>query len=310
MARSYIDYSGNGSTSQFVVPFPFLKREHVTAKVNGVTASFTWINDGLIEFTSVPGTGDSNIRIRRYTPSDVREIDFTNGSSLDEFDLDTSALQAFYLCQESQDLAEEAVQIASNIITGSGNVPSPQLADLGKVLTVTSPGVFGWDTVDNTIPDGGVTGPKLAIDAVTAPKIADGAVTTEKYNDLSITGAKVAAKTIPLTKINAEGSSAGQIPFSNGPGNDVTWGTLPPNVGEANTASNIGSYGLGFAHSKSGVDLRFRKLDVYTFDRISGSGDIVTVYDVTIGNFYIAGDSIRIQIDVWKRLSSSGGGGA
>jgi hypothetical protein len=307
MARSYIDYSGNGSQSQFLVPFPFLKREHIVARVNGVLASFNWINDGLIEFTSVPGTGTNNIRIRRYTPSDVREIDFTNGSSLDEFDLDTSALQAFYLVQEAQDLAEEAVQIASNIITGSGNVPSPQLSDLGKVLKATSPGIFGWETVDNTIPDGGVTGPKIATDAVTTPKIATSAVTTDKYADLSITGAKVAAKTIPVTKLDPSGSSNGQFPMSNG--TDIVWATLPPNTGEANVGQMVGGGSIFTYKGKTGVTLQFKSISWQNLSSTIGSGPNSRLSDASIDVIQDA-DNIVIRLHRVYELYDAGGGGA
>lgn len=63
-----VEYTGNGSQTQFTVPFEFISRAYVFVTVNGVNTPFTWINDALIEITPAPAMG-SLVRIYRSTPA-------------------------------------------------------------------------------------------------------------------------------------------------------------------------------------------------------------------------------------------------
>lgn len=92
-------YTGDGATTQYVVPFSFLSRDDITFTVAGVAATYTWISDGLVTATTAPGAG-TRVVIRRVTPGDPI-VNFTNGALLAEADLDTAKLQAMYLAQEA-----------------------------------------------------------------------------------------------------------------------------------------------------------------------------------------------------------------
>jgi hypothetical protein len=102
MAYSYVSYAGNGSTTQFAVPFLYLRREHVTAQVNSVNTAFTWINSSTIQFASAPANG-AEVRIRRVTPISSALVDFTDGSTIVAADLDTANLQHLFTEQELSD---------------------------------------------------------------------------------------------------------------------------------------------------------------------------------------------------------------
>ena len=65
---SSVTFTGDGSTTAFDIPFPFLARAHVRASVSGVPTEFTWSNPARIEFASPPPTGAS-VLISRETPT-------------------------------------------------------------------------------------------------------------------------------------------------------------------------------------------------------------------------------------------------
>jgi len=127
MADSFVRYTGDGSTVQFNVPFPYIEKGHVSANVEGTTVSFTWINDSLIELNSAPANGDT-VSIRRNTPTQPL-VDFSDGSVLSEQGLDLLTTQNIYLSQEAHDRVGEAIAVNdSGEIDAQGN-PIVNVAD-------------------------------------------------------------------------------------------------------------------------------------------------------------------------------------
>jgi hypothetical protein len=97
-----ITYTGNGSTTSFAIPFPFLDGSHVKAYINGTLNTNFTISTSTLVFATAPANG-ATVRIERQTPIDVRLVDFQDGSVLTEADLDKSANQTFYIAQEVSD---------------------------------------------------------------------------------------------------------------------------------------------------------------------------------------------------------------
>jgi hypothetical protein len=97
-----VSYTGNGSTTNYAITFPFIDSTHVKAYINGtITSAFT-ISSSTLIFTTAPANG-ATIRIERQTPINARLVNFTDGSVLTEADLDASADQNFYVAQEITD---------------------------------------------------------------------------------------------------------------------------------------------------------------------------------------------------------------
>lgn len=109
MAFSYVKYTGDGSTATFSVPFRYLERNHVTAKVNNVRVGMAWLSNGSVRLNSTPADG-TEVVIRRNTPNTLPLVDFTDGATLTEKDLDLLAMQAIFVNQEASDLADELVE--------------------------------------------------------------------------------------------------------------------------------------------------------------------------------------------------------
>ena len=97
-----VSYTGNGSTTQYSITFPYIDVTHVKAYLNGTLTSAYTISSSTLTFTTAPANGVV-IRIERETPNDTRLVDFTDGSVLTEQDLDRSADQNFYIAQEITD---------------------------------------------------------------------------------------------------------------------------------------------------------------------------------------------------------------
>ena len=111
MPYSYNIYAGNGSTTQYAVAFPYIRKEHIVAYVNyTLTSAFTWVNDSTIQFTTAPGAG-VRVEIRRLTPLPGNLVDYADGSTLVAADLDTSNLQHLYKEQEIDDDIKQSVYV-------------------------------------------------------------------------------------------------------------------------------------------------------------------------------------------------------
>ncbi|MET4733932.1 hypothetical protein ABIE64_002661 [Thalassospira sp. MBR-102] len=93
---------GNGSTTVFTIPFKYLAKDHVKVYVDGEEVSFEWLTDFSISITPAPAAGVPVLR-RRVTPIDKAEVDFRDGSNLEERDLDVQSDQLLFVTQETTD---------------------------------------------------------------------------------------------------------------------------------------------------------------------------------------------------------------
>jgi len=108
MANSYIEYTANGSTTTFAVPFTYTVASEVAAFVNGVSTSFTFASASTVSISPAPANG-LVVRLTRTTNLTTRAVDFSNGAILTETDLDSSNIQVFQASQEAIDTAEASI---------------------------------------------------------------------------------------------------------------------------------------------------------------------------------------------------------
>ena len=104
MEFSRVRYVGDGITRTFVVPFPYLKPEHVFVHVNLLPVEFEWVNPGVIQLSEPPENG-AKVVIFRETPREIRFVEFVDGAFLKASDLDQAMIQIFYIAQEASDLS-------------------------------------------------------------------------------------------------------------------------------------------------------------------------------------------------------------
>jgi len=101
-----VSYTGDGSTTQYSITFPYLDVTHVKAFINGVQTSAFTVSSSTLTFTTAPANS-SVIRIERQTPNNSRIVDFTDGSVLTESDLDKSADKTFTLHKKLQTIVHQ-----------------------------------------------------------------------------------------------------------------------------------------------------------------------------------------------------------
>ena len=114
MALSYHTYAGTGSQVDFTFSKGYIEASHVEVLVDAVlktvTTDYTWFNDTTVRFNVAPA-GSTLVRLQRATPNTARLVDFQDAGNLTEVDLDNSALQMFYLTQESIDDSASSITL-------------------------------------------------------------------------------------------------------------------------------------------------------------------------------------------------------
>lgn len=124
MAYSYDDYIGNGTNTVFSVTFPYLKKQHVTVEVDGVSVSFTWISAGSISTTAPPTMGAA-VRVKRTTPKEPL-VTWFNGSFDRAESRNLANLQAIYLAQENYDSGVASLKLPPGEEPSEANLTLPE----------------------------------------------------------------------------------------------------------------------------------------------------------------------------------------
>lgn len=119
MADTIANYTGNGTQTDFVVPFDYLKKSFVRVYLDSNTlltggdygdtgADYYFLDDTTIRLKNAPAQ-DVLITIRRYTSATERIVSFEDASILKATDLDTSQLQSFHIAEEARDNVNDAM---------------------------------------------------------------------------------------------------------------------------------------------------------------------------------------------------------
>ena len=121
MASTIIIYEGDGTRTDFTVPFDYLKKSFVTVRLGpGTTltggdygdigSDYYFLDKTTIRLKVAPASGES-LTIRRYTSATERVVTFKDASILKATDLDTSQLQAFHIAEEGRDNLEDSLSV-------------------------------------------------------------------------------------------------------------------------------------------------------------------------------------------------------
>ena len=106
---------------QFDLSFPYLSSTHVSITVNGTaTTAFTFATSTRIQLNTGPTAGDVVV-IKRATSPNTRLVDYQTGSVLSDEILDKDSLQAFYLAQEANDVADIVLSKNASNLFDAGN---------------------------------------------------------------------------------------------------------------------------------------------------------------------------------------------
>ena len=122
MANTIIIYQGDGSTTDFAVPFDYLRKSFVRVILDSTTelkggsstdtsADYYFVDATTIRLRKIVPTTAQTITIRRYTSVQERVASFRDGSVLYAKDLDTSQVQAFHIAEEARDIINYALSV-------------------------------------------------------------------------------------------------------------------------------------------------------------------------------------------------------
>lgn len=223
MPLSFRKFTSTGQAT-YPIGFNYISPDHVEVLVAGQpwTQPYTLAN-GNITFTGTLPAAGAEVRIYRTTPGRTEAskngiiVDFVNGSTLSESDLDAAVRQNFYLVQEAQDTAEGNLLSPGSIaepMFSSGCVSTRALAD----GSVTELKMDNNAVSPRTIQANAITTTKILAENVTEPKLAQDAVSTRTIGDGQVTEGKIeAAWRNTLAYRNADNTFTQNNTFSNSP---------------------------------------------------------------------------------------------
>ena len=121
MASTIIIYEGDGTTTDFTIPFDYLKKSFVTVRLGtgntltggdygDIGSDYYFLDKTTIRLKVAPASGES-LTIRRYTSATERVVTFKDASILKATDLDTSQVQAFHIAEEGRDILEDSLSV-------------------------------------------------------------------------------------------------------------------------------------------------------------------------------------------------------
>lgn len=212
MAYSYVNYTGDGSTTQFTIDIDgYLTPAHIHVYLDDVEkdagVDYT-IDSGTnkVVFTGAPASG-VNITIRRITPRTVdgRVVDFSAGAGLQEEDLDNSALQSLFINQEILD--DQDTFVRGNVADGPVD-DLPRLDDR-KGLLASYDEITGQPSVTDpaAITATAVAAAEEAATAAIAPSVAASAASASA-SAASASAASTSASAASASATAAAGSAS------------------------------------------------------------------------------------------------------
>ena len=101
--NTFTTYIGNGTTTDYTIPFSRIEDNDIVVLVNGVVTAYTFISASMIRITPAPASG-ALILIRRETDVDEIKSIFQNGSPIPATQINRNFQQLLYVAQETADL--------------------------------------------------------------------------------------------------------------------------------------------------------------------------------------------------------------
>lgn len=119
MASTIILYEGDGTRTDFTIPFDYLKKSFITVRLGTVTtltggdygdtgSDYYFLDKTTIRLKVAPASGES-LTIRRHTSATERVVTFKDASILKATDLDASQMQALHIAEEGRDAINDAI---------------------------------------------------------------------------------------------------------------------------------------------------------------------------------------------------------
>ena len=206
MASTIAFYTGDGTRTDFTVPFDYLKKSFVTVRLGAVTtltggdygdtgSDYYFLDKTTIRLKVAPASGES-LTIRRYTSATERVVTFKDASILKATDLDTSQVQAFHIAEEGRDILEDSLSVNRE---GNWDAKGKRIINVGTPEADSDAMTYGIYKADAL----GALHSKIA-----AEKARDRAVEAETNSKKSEENAKLSETKAKTSEENAVSASA------------------------------------------------------------------------------------------------------
>lgn len=206
MASTIIIYEGDGTRTDFTIPFDYLKKSFVTVRLGtgntltggdyGDTGSdYYFLDKTTIRLKVAPASGES-LTIRRYTSATERVVTFKDASILKATDLDTSQVQAFHIAEEGRDILEDSLSVNRE---GNWDAKDKRITNVGAPVADNDAMTYGIYKADAL----GAHQSKIA-----AEKARDRAIEAETNSKKSEANAKLSETKAKTSEENAVSASA------------------------------------------------------------------------------------------------------
>ncbi len=188
MAFALVRSTADGNNTPITLGFSYRDTGDIVVKVDGVTKTltthYTFPTSNTITFTAgnIPTNGQV-VEVRRATNHSARLVDYVAGATLTETDLDTDSEQAFFMAQESLDVANDSITLnASDVYEGNSkriiNIADPTGAQDVSTKAYTDAQVSGVSTNASAAATSATSAATSATSASTSATSASSSATT------------------------------------------------------------------------------------------------------------------------------------
>jgi len=297
MAFALVRSTADGNNTPVTLGFSYRNTADIVVKVAGVTKTltthYTFPTSNTIAFTSgnVPTNGQV-IEVRRLTSHSARLVDYVAGATLTEIDLDTDSEQAFFMAQESLDVANDSITLnASDVYEGSNK----KISNIADPTSAQDAATKAY--VDSNISSGATNAASAATSATAAAASAtsassSSATATTKASEAATSATAAAASATSATASAASATAAA----ANAAAAEVTIASQAEAEAGTNNANSmtplrtkqaVDSYGLLASNNLSDVTASTARTNL-------GLGDAATKTVGTSNGNVIAADATGI----------------
>lgn len=211
MASTIANYQGNGSTTDFNVPFDYLAKKFVKVTVDSreklggdygdTTKDYFFVDKTTIRFNTAPASG-TEIIIRRYTSATDRIVSFKDASVLKAKDLDASTVQTIHIAEEGRDVINDALIVDKE---GNWDAKNKRITNVGAPVADSDAVTYGVYKTDAM----GANQAKLDAEGAR-----DRAILAETNAKLSEVNSKRSEDNAKLSEVNAQASAGTAVSAS------------------------------------------------------------------------------------------------